>query len=226
MVLVTVSAISNAAFGVQVRIPAIHSHREYVGNLQVRLRAHRGKVEAPVGILKTQFVDQRTGENRRQVSDYRLIAETVVLESGRQVEPVVQRRKIGRALVVEEIAYEQRLPLAEGVVDPEQHIVVVDRPGDLKILSRQAEDVHFHVIDVGDVCQHGRVVERRLDVPLSLVVPEEKSLILLNRPAQGRAKLILAQFVEPGGQCVLRIHRVVAEVFVDRPVQRGWSRSW
>ncbi len=40
----------------------------------------------------------------------RLVAEMVVLEAGRQVETVVQRRKIGRALIVDEVAHKTAVP--------------------------------------------------------------------------------------------------------------------
>ena len=143
------------AFRVNIRIPAIDAHREYVRDFEVWLRAHRGEVEVPVRVLKAQFVDEGSREHRSQVSDHRLIAEIIVFETGWQVETVVQRRKIRPPLVIEEIAHEERFPFAEGVVDADKKIVVVDRAVHTKIFRGQAKGVYFHVIDGRQIGQHG-----------------------------------------------------------------------
>ena len=147
-------------FGVQVRIPAVHAHREHVGNLQVRLCAHRGKVKVPVRILDAQIIHQGRRKNRCQASHQRLIAEGIVLETGGEVEPIVQRREVGSPLVIKEVPCRKNFPLAEVVVDSEQHVVVVNRSGHLEIFGGQPKDVYFRIVDVGQVGQHSRVIKR------------------------------------------------------------------
>ena len=119
-----------AAFFIEVRVATVHAHGEHVRHLQMRLRAHGGKVEKSVCVLNAQLVDQRSRDHGSQIADQRLIAERVVLKSRGQVKAVIQRGKVGRTLIVEEITHEHRFFLAEVMVQFGKQVVVVDRTVD------------------------------------------------------------------------------------------------
>src|SRR6476661_5002125 len=116
----------------------------------------------------------------------------VALEAGRQVETVVQRRVVLQRAVIEEIADEQVVLVVDGVIDAQQHVVVVGVAGYVEILEREPDALLESVYGV-DVGEDDRVVIRRLAPPLPLVVAEEEGAILDERAAQGKAKLVLAQ---------------------------------
>src|SRR5712672_4207747 len=73
-------------FAIEVRIPAVNTSGECVGQLQVRLCRNRWEIKRPPRVLQTQFVHQSRIDYRRQRSGQRLIAIKIVLECGWQIE--------------------------------------------------------------------------------------------------------------------------------------------
>ena len=68
-------------------------------------------------ILQTQLIYQRRRCGRDQIPHHRLIPEEIVLETGRQVETIIQRGEIRSPLVIDEVAHEQRLAIAQVVIE-------------------------------------------------------------------------------------------------------------
>src|SRR5262249_46532791 len=90
-----------------------------------------------------------------------------------------------------------------------------------QVFAWQTEDLCLYLVNGVNVLQYGRVVVRRLAVPLAFIIREIECLVFDNGSAQRCAKLILLQFIEASGsgEQILGVHLVVTEIFVDRTVQ-------
>ena len=149
-----------ARLAINIRIAAVHAHRKRVGDLEVRLRGDDREIEGAVRILHSQLIHPRGRKHRRQAAGERLIANIVVLECGRQIETVVQRRLVGQAIVIDEIAQVQSVLLVEVLIQPDEPVIRVAVAQHKQIFRRQVKDVRFHRVDGGDVVQHCGIVGR------------------------------------------------------------------
>ncbi len=146
-----------------------------------------------------------------------MVVNEVVLEGGRQIRPIVEWRLVQQAPVIDEVAHHERLAGVEDVVHAGEPVVVVAgaqrvEPGGLR---GKAEHGCLYSVDGRDVVQHHGIVVGRLAAALAFVVGKNKGLVLLEGPADGGAKLVLAQSIQAGrSEDALRVHHVVAEVFI------------
>src|ERR1700687_2610167 len=185
-----------ARLAVKIRIAAIDSRGERIGELQVRLRGNGRKIKRAARILHAQLVHQFRIDDRCESAGKRLIAVKIVLERGRQIEAVVQRGLVEQAALVDEIADEEIFAVAEAMIDAGESVVgVVGAQDTAEVWFRRETIDGFHFIDCLNVREHGRIVKRRLASALCFVICIDKGLILLQRTADRGAELILAQHV-------------------------------
>src|SRR5260370_4821143 len=187
---------------------------------KVRLRGNRGEVKGPPGKLHAQLVNHRGFEHRSKRAGDGLIAVEVVLESGRQVEAVVQWRLVQQSSIVDEIADEHAFLLAEAVIQPQETVVCVicaKNTAQGWFLRQAINSLDF--VDEFNVLEDGRIVERRFTAALEFKVAEDKGLVLLDRATDGRTKLVLAQNVRAVRlQEIDGVRLVVAEILIGDSV--------
>src|SRR3989442_12322739 len=71
-----------------------------------------------------------------------------------------------------------------------------------------------------NILEEDRGVGRCLTPPLPFVIRKEERLVFTDRAAERRAKLVLAECVEPGqGQDGLCVGRTILQIIVDRAVE-------
>ncbi len=165
----------------------------------MRLRGDCGEVKGPPGKLHAQLVNHRRFEHRSKGASDGLIAIEVVLESGRQVEAVIQRRLVQQPSVIDEIPDEHCFLLAEAVVQPQEAVVgVIGAKNTAQGWFRRQAIDSLYFIDEFDVLENSGIVERRFTAALEFNVAENEGLVLLDRTADRRAELVLAQDVRSG----------------------------
>src|SRR6267142_485756 len=171
---------------VEFRVASVYSHCEHIGEFEVRLRRNRGEIKRAPRKLHAQLVDEVRRKDRGQAARQRLVAKEIVPEGRRQIGPVI-----------DEITNVQIVLVAETVVHSEKSIVRVAHGQDAAKVPfcRQLIRYSFHSVDVVDVGQDERVIEMRFGTALQFVVGVEKSLVFLNRSADGAAELVLTQSV-------------------------------
>ena len=126
----------------------------------MRLCGDRGEVKGPPGKLYAQLVNHRRLEHGSKRASDGLIAIEVVLESGRQVEAVVERRLVQQSSIVDEIADKHGFLLAEAMVQPEEAIVgvIAAKNTAQSWFRRQAID-SLYFIDEFDVLENSGIVK-------------------------------------------------------------------
>ena len=114
-----------ALLAIEIRIAAIYAGSERVGDFQVRLGGIGGEIEGASRELQEQFVGFVRADQGSEMTGDGLVAEEIVLEGGRQIESVVQRRLIGEARIGDEIAGEEIVVLTEIFVEAQEAIVEI-----------------------------------------------------------------------------------------------------
>src|SRR5690349_3949464 len=105
------------------------------------------------------------------------------------------------------------------MVELEQEVIVVADAVYVQLLGSQSE-IGLELVDQRKVAEDHGVVIWVLTAALTFIVAKKEGAVFPDGAAQGNAKLVLPQFVQPGGrQFALRIHRIIAEIFIDRAVQ-------
>src|SRR5260370_2737974 len=127
--------------------------------------------------------------------------------------------------VVEEVANKQIVLLVEGMVEAEQHIVVVCVADDVQVLEREPYP-GLESVDVVNTIQNDRVVVRRLAAALAFIVTKQESPVFHDRAAQREAVLILLQPVQffagnrvGGGDDAAGVQLVIATILVNRTME-------
>src|SRR5215831_1467860 len=101
------------------------------------------------------------------------------------------------------------------MVQLEQKIIVVAYSVYIQLFGGQSE-IGLELVNLGEVGEDHGVVIRILTAALTFIVAKKESAILLDGAAQGKAKLVLPQFVQPRSrQFAFRIHRIIAEIFIN-----------
>src|SRR5579872_240540 len=150
-----------ARLAVKIWIAAVHTDRERIRQLQVRLRCHRREVKGAPRKLHAKFVDELGADHRNERSSKRLIAIKVILESRRKIETIVQWRLIEQSSVIDEVTHEKRLIVAEEMVQAKETVVrVVGAQNASKIRLRSKPVNRFHLVDRVDVCKYRGIVKR------------------------------------------------------------------
>src|SRR5882762_1541 len=207
-------------FTVEIGVAPVYPGREGVGNFEVWLRRDRREIKRSPSKLHTQLIHQLGVEYGSEGAGNRLITIEIVLERGRQVEPVIERRLIQQTAIIDEIAYKKILVCSDTTIKADKTVVGVIRAEDAAEirLDRQVEG-SLEIVDGRNVGENGGIVEWRFAAALRLVVCVQEGLILLNRPAHRRAELVLSEDVCPA--CLQQIDSVeciVPEVLVEAPV--------
>ena len=186
----------------------------------MRLGGDGREVKRPPSKLHAQLVNRRRFEYGSKRASDGLIAIEVVLESGGQVEAVVQRRLVEQPSIANEIADEHCFLLVEAAVQPQEAVVIVvcaQNTTQGRFLRQTIDG--FHLINEFDVLEHSGIVERRFTAALEFKVAENKSLVFLNRTPNCRAELILPQIVRTSSlQEIDSIQFVVAKILVSDSV--------
>src|SRR4029077_14268995 len=140
---------------VKVRVSAVSSRRERIGQFQVRLRGNRREIERAARILHAQLVHQFCIDQRRDGARKGLVAVKIVLERGRQVEAIVQWGLVQQTAVIDKIANEEILVVAKAMVDARKSIVrIVGAQDAAEIRLRRQPVNRFYLIDRMNVCKH------------------------------------------------------------------------
>src|SRR5882762_1400109 len=225
-----------SAFVVEVWVATINANRKLICEFHVRHGTDGGEIVGTMRILHPQLVYQRRTDRAGKVAYKGAVSIVVVLETGRHSEAIVQRRVIDQVPVIVEVAHVHIVRLVDGMIQPQQHIVVVGIAGHVQVVDGEIEPP-FEVLDRSDVVEDDRIVIRRLAPALTFVVGEEEGPALHDGSTQSKAELVLAELVEflaaargqVSGNCAGRrvrrsqdtacIQRVMAEVFVGRTVE-------
>ena len=100
--------------------------------------------------------------------------------------------------------------------------------GDRHAAGGEIDQRGSKIREVAGALQFARHGGRRgvaLLVPEAFVVPEEQQTVLRDRPADGAAELVLLEGLDLLREVVARVERVVAEEFVQVPVELIATRS-
>src|SRR5258708_32942977 len=158
------------------------------GKVEMRVGRDRRKVKRPSSKLQAQLVNHRRFDDGSERPGNGLIAIEVFLESGRQVEAVVQRRLVQQPSIVDEIAHKHGLAWAEVVVESQKSIVgVICSENTAQAWFRRQAIDGFHFIDEFNVLEDRRIVERRFAPALDFIVAEDEGLVFLDRTSDRRA---------------------------------------
>ena len=119
----------------------------------------------------------------------------IILETRGQIEAVIERGVVFQRAVVEEVADKQGVLVVDGVVEPQQQIVIVGVAGDVQVLQRES-DARLELVNGRDVLENNGVIVRRLAAALALIVAEQEGAVLDERAAESETVLVLSQLVE------------------------------
>jgi len=119
-----------ARFTVEIRIAPVYPGREGVGDFEVRLRGDRREIKRSPCKLHAQLIHQLGIEYGREGAGNRLITIEIVLERGRQVESVIERRLVQQAAIIDEIADEKVLVCSDTTIEADKTVVGVIRAQD------------------------------------------------------------------------------------------------
>src|SRR5437868_6890828 len=105
------------------------------------------------------------------------------------------------------------------MVQLDQEIIEVAYPVYVQLLRGQSE-IRLELVNKRKVAENHGVVIRVLTAALPFIVAKKESAVFPDGTAQGNAKLILSQLIQAGGcQFALCIHRIIAEIFVERAMK-------
>src|SRR6478735_6838143 len=105
------------------------------------------------------------------------------------------------------------------MVQLDQEIIEIALPVHVQLLGGKSK-TGLELVDQRKVAEDHGVVIRILTAALTLIVAKKEGAVFPDGAAQGNAKLVLPQLVQSGGrQFAFRVHRIIAEIFIQRAVE-------